>query len=100
MKQASAILPFDMKRLALLAALLLVLRFMALDLHHAVADHQVDEPCELCLVVERGGNAVAQVTTPLPPRLVIVTAAFPALLPPALAAPWLPPPRGPPASLS
>lgn len=100
MNQESAILPFDLKRLALLAALLLVLRFLALDLHHVVADHQVGEPCELCLVLERGGNAVAQAAVPFTPQVVIISGAILASPAPVLAAAWLPPPRGPPASLS
>jgi hypothetical protein len=100
MNHASALLPFDMKRLALLAALLLVLRFLAIDLHHAVADHQVDEPCELCLVIERGGNAVAHAATPLVTQPDVIAGAFLASSPPVLAVALRPPPRGPPASLS
>lgn len=100
MNQASTLLPFNLKRLALLGALLLVLRFFALDLHHAVVHHPVDEPCELCLVVERGGNALAEAVVPFPPQPLIITAAVLVPPPPGGAVALRPPPRGPPASLS
>ena len=41
------------QRLALAFALLVVLRVVAWDLHHAHQAHSADETCEVCLVFER-----------------------------------------------
>lgn len=92
--------PQRLARLALLVALVAVLRFAALDLHHALVEHDGGEHCELCLVVERGGHAVpvaptptlslSREATPVPPRPVPAQAALA----------WRPLPRGPPVRIT
>lgn len=47
---------------AMMVALVLVLRFVAWDLHHLLDLHAADEPCEICLLVERGGEGGPSVT--------------------------------------
>ncbi|NGX15919.1 hypothetical protein, partial [Wenzhouxiangella sp. XN24] len=46
------------KRLALLATLALVLRFVGAELHHAHDAHEPGESCEYCLVLDRSGQAL------------------------------------------
>ena len=42
-----------------MVALVVVLRFVAWDLHHAADLHQADTACEICAVFERGADGVA-----------------------------------------
>jgi len=56
-------------RLAILVALLVVVRVLGWELHLVVEQHEVGEACEVCLIAERGGNAVAaSAASALPPR--------------------------------
>lgn len=88
--------PHRMARLALLVALVAVLRFAALDLHHALVEHAGGEHCELCLVIERGGHAAPGAAAPAasPASAFMQPMAEPACPQAALA--WRPLPRGPP----
>lgn len=55
-----------LERFAVLVALVVVLRLLAWDLHHALDFHaDAGERCEVCMVMERGGDGVAAA----PPRL-------------------------------
>lgn len=89
-------------RFAWMAALVVVLRFVAWDLHHALDAHdtQVEEACELCLVFERGGDCGNANAAPGRPP---AAPAGPGHESPssghALLAPC-PPPRGPPVRLT
>ena len=68
MKQRHTPSPHRLTHFALMVALVVVLRFVAWDLHHAANLHETDEPCEICLVFERGGDGVAATAaTLLPP---------------------------------
>jgi len=99
MKQHNPTVPLRLERFAWMVALVVVLRFAAWDLHHVFDLHAADDPCEICLVMERGGDGpVAAAEKVLLPH--------DALAPPVgvtalhLAAPApCPPPRGPPALL-
>ena len=61
-------MPLRLERFAWMVALVVVLRFTAWDLHHVFDLHAADEPCEVCLVVERGGDGPVAATDkpPLP----------------------------------
>jgi hypothetical protein len=50
-----------LKRLAWMAVLIVVLRIAAWDLHHVLDQHdyQSNAYCDVCLVAERGGDAIA-----------------------------------------
>jgi hypothetical protein len=52
---------FGLKRLAWIAAALVVLRIATWDLHHLLDQHdyQANVYCDVCLVVERSGDGVA-----------------------------------------
>jgi hypothetical protein len=89
----------SIRRLAWLAALLVVLRVFAIELHDAVADHPIGESCVACVVAERGGEALAaggaEVALPRPsalaPRLSPgLAGATVVLRPPARAPPLFP----------
>ncbi|HRP34306.1 MAG TPA: hypothetical protein PLI48_00355 [Gammaproteobacteria bacterium] len=101
MKQQTAILPTCLQRFAWMVALVVVLRVVAWDLHHAFDLHGESDPrCQVCLVMERGGDGVAPVTVVAvacpcgPAPLPMVSALVPVA--PALG----PLPRGPPSSFS
>lgn len=101
MNQRTAILPTCLQRFALVVALVVVLRVVAWDLHHALDLHaESDLRCQVCLVMERGADGV------LPVAVATVAPPFgPAPLPravgllPVAPAPG-PLPRGPPSSFS
>lgn len=60
MKQQQPAQPPRLARYALAVAVLVVLRLFAWDLHLALDAHaETDERCAVCLVMERGGDAVA-----------------------------------------
>ncbi|NGP53309.1 hypothetical protein [Thioalkalivibrio sp. XN8] len=84
------------RRFALLAMLVLVLRFAGGELHHAFDVHESGETCEYCLVLERGGQALPPADLmpgSLPaPAGIARTAVTPARVAPRPA----PLPRGPP----
>lgn len=101
MNQRTAILPTCLQRFALMVALVVVLRVIAWDLHHALDLHAESEPrCQVCLVMERGGDGVLPVTA-----AAVASTCGPAPLPmaagivPVAPAPG-PLPRGPPSSFS
>lgn len=101
MKRQPAILPAALQRFALMVALVVVLRVVAWDLHHALDLHaEQDQRCQVCLVMERGGDGVPELTT-----VALAPASGPAPLPtaarliPIPRAPG-PLPRGPPSSFS
>lgn len=99
MKQHNPIVPLRLERFAWMVAVVIVLRFAAWDLHHVFDLHAADGPCEICLVVERGGDGpVAVAERILPPHTSPAPrAAFSA---PHLATPDpCPLPRGPPSLL-
>jgi hypothetical protein len=79
-----------------MVALVVVLRFVAWDLHHAADLHQADTPCEICAVFERGVDGVAAtaaaVSPSVPPHA--LRAGLPATCQAARAP--CPPARGPP----
>lgn len=82
-----------------MVALVVVLRFIAWDLHHALNFHETSEPCEICLVFERGGDGVAATAATVSP------AGPPPAIRPGIPEPCratrapCPPPRGPPSFL-
>jgi hypothetical protein len=59
--------PRRLTHFALMVALVVVLRFVAWDLHHATDLHETDTPCEICAVFERGGDGVAATATTVSP---------------------------------
>lgn len=88
-------------RFAWLVALVVVLRVLTWDLHHVFDQHaHADERCEVCLVMERGGDGITPAAAralpgpcaPTPVELA-ADASYASPLP-------CPLPRGPPASLS
>lgn len=84
------------RRLALLAMLVLVLRFAGAELHHALDVHESGESCEYCLVLERGGPALPPADV-LPMALPAPAGISRAPVVPARVAPRTAPlPRGPP----
>lgn len=89
-------------RFAWMAALVVVLRVVAWDLHHALDAHdlQAEETCQLCLVFERGGDCgIADGAAGLPPAALATPGHESPSSGHAALAPC-PPPRGPPAFLS
>ena len=89
-----------LERFAWMVALVVVLRFVAVELHHVSDSHAPGEYCDTCLVVERGGLGVAgDIAFPGP---ALVAPAPDSLPPPLLVAcsPPCPLPRGPPSLLS
>jgi hypothetical protein len=96
MKRRHTPSPRRLTHFALMVALVVVLRFVAWDLHHAADLHQADTPCEICAVFERGADGVAataaMVSPPVPPHA--MQARLPAPCEPAHAP--CPPARGPP----
>jgi len=85
-------------RFAWMVTLVVVLRFVAWDLHHALDahDHLVEETCELCMAFERGGDtSVAGAGNAAPPTVRMAAGHQPAASCHAAIAPC-PPPRGPP----
>lgn len=99
MKQHNPTTPLRLERFAWMVALVVVLRFAAWDLHHVFDLHTADEPCEICLVVERGGDGpvAAADKTLLPHASPAPRAAFSDPRRASLAP--CPLPRGPPALL-
>lgn len=85
-----------LRRLALLAALLVVVRVLGWELHQLSAPHVSGQACEVCLVAERCGDALPATLAVVPvlPRMA-PSAAGSASLPRAIVAPC-PPARGPP----
>jgi hypothetical protein len=98
MKLRNPLRRIRIERLALLAALLVVVRVLGWELHQLTAPHVPGETCEVCLVGERGGDAIpaAATGTPALPQAAAPFAAF-SRLPRATVAPC-PPARGPPSS--
>jgi hypothetical protein len=99
MKRHNPIVPLRLERFAWMVAVVVVLRFAAWDLHHVFDLHAADEPCEICLVVERGGDGPVAVAARilLPHTSPAPRAAFSA---PHRATPApCPLPRGPPTLL-
>jgi hypothetical protein len=96
MPQLFAASPHRLRRLAWFGALVLVLRFAGVELHEVAATHEPGENCAYCLVLERGGSALAPTAAVLvtsPPPAFAAAAPAPtvrAVIPPA------PLPRGPP----
>jgi len=89
-----------LERFAWMVALVVVLRFVAVELHHASDYHAPGEYCDTCLVVERGGLGVAGAVEFAAPA---VAAPAPDTVVPALPVAGFPPcplPRGPPSFLS
>jgi hypothetical protein len=86
-----------LERFAWMVALLVLFRVLAWDLHHALDQHVEDGRCEICLVMERAGDAPAaahgQADTPL--RSAAPCDPCGTYLPEA--SPRCPLPRGPPA---
>jgi hypothetical protein len=84
------------KRLACLAMLVLVLRFVGAELHHVLDAHAPGESCAACLVLERGGNALPEAgLAALSPTPAEIDATL-SPVPPAAAPALTPLPRGPP----
>ena len=83
-----------------MVALVVVLRFVAWDLHHAADIHQTDTPCEICAVFERGSDGVAASAAAAlsPAPAPTLEAGIPALCRAARAP--CPPARAPPSSAS
>jgi len=83
-----------------MVALVVVLRFVAWDLHHAANLHDTDTPCEICAVFERGADGAAPTAAtgspPVPPDA--MRAGLPAPCRAAYAP--CPPARGPPSFYS
>ncbi|MFU8820817.1 MAG: hypothetical protein ACNA8G_04590, partial [Gammaproteobacteria bacterium] len=71
MKRRHTPRPHRLTHFALMVAMVVVLRFVAWDLHHAASLHETDTPCDVCAVFERGGDGVAAtaavVSPPAPP---------------------------------
>ena len=89
-----------LERFAWMVALVVVLRFVAVELHHVNDYHAPGEYCDTCLVVERGGlgaaadvSFAASATAAPAPDAVVPTL-------PVAAFPPCPLPRGPPSFLS
>jgi hypothetical protein len=99
MKQHNLTVPLRLERFAWIVALVVVLRFAAWDLHHVFDLHAADDPCEICLVIERGGDVpVAAADRILLPHDALAPPVGVAALLLATPAPC-PPPRGPPSLL-
>lgn len=96
MTQHSSTSSRRLRRLALLAALLVVVRVLGWELHQVAAPHVPGQSCEVCLVAERCGDALpTPLAVPPVPRQMAPPAAGLASLPRAIVAPC-PPARGPP----
>jgi hypothetical protein len=89
-----------LERFAWMVALVVMLRFVAVELHHVSDYHAPGEYCDTCLVVERGGvGAAVDTGFAVPAR----AASAPDAVPPPLLVACSPPcplPRGPPSFLS
>lgn len=84
-----------LKRLAVLATLLVVVRVLGWELHQLAAPHVPGQTCEVCLVAERCGDAIpTSAAAPEPLRAVAPVRGY-ASLPWTTLAPC-PPARGPP----
>lgn len=101
MNRQTSATPLRLQRFALMVALVVVLRVLAWDLHHAFDLHaDSGERCQACLVMERGGDGTLPVTAPeLEPPCGPAPLPMVAGLLPAAPAPG-PLPRGPPSLLS
>lgn len=89
-----------LERFAWMVALVVVLRFVAVELHHVSDYHAPGEYCAICLVIERGGHGVAgDVQLPLPSRAIAAPVAAHPQFQVAAHVPC-PLPRGPPLFLS
>lgn len=88
-------------RFAWLVALVVVLRVLTWDLHHVLDQHpDADERCQVCLVMERGGDGVTPAAAKsLPGSCAPAPAERAADATHATPLPC-PLPRGPPSSLS
>jgi hypothetical protein len=62
MKQQHASRHRRLTRFAWMVALVVVLRVVAWDLHLGFDLHDPDEQCQVCLVLERGGDGVIAAT--------------------------------------
>jgi hypothetical protein len=99
MKQHNPTVPLRLERFAWMVALVVVLRFAAWDLHHVFDLHAADDPCEICLVIERGGDVpVAAADRTLLPHDALAPPVGVSSLRLATPAPC-PLPRGPPSLL-
>jgi hypothetical protein len=101
MKQQTAPTTVRLERFAWMVALVVVLRLLAWDLHHALDYHaEADEYCQVCLVMERGGDGVAAVAAKmLSPQLALAPTDL-VSDPDYRAQAYRPLPRGPPSLLS
>lgn len=99
--QQTSITDLHLARFGWLVALVVVLRVLTWDLHHALDQHpDADERCQVCLVMERGGDGVTPAAAEtLPGPCAPAPAQFAADAVHATPLPC-PLPRGPPASLS
>lgn len=98
MKPLNPLRRFRIERLALLAVLLVLVRVVGWELHQLASPHVPGETCEVCLVAERGGDAlpVAAAGVPAPAQDAATVDAC-CCLSRATIAPC-PPARGPPLS--
>lgn len=100
MKDQSRTIGPWLQRFAWMVALVVVLRVVAWDLHQVVDHHELDQPCEICLVTDRAGDGML----PIAGHLAQATAEALSAPPPAdfhaLTFTPCPLPRGPPSSLS
>lgn len=96
MMQSSKRTSLRLEHLALLAALLVVVRVLGWELHQLAAPHAPGQACEVCLVAERCGDALptAPAVAPEQRQMAPPAAGF-SSLPRAIVAPC-PPARGPP----
>jgi hypothetical protein len=58
MKPPNPLRRVRIERLALLAVLLVLVRVLGWELHQLASPHVPGETCEVCLVAERGGDAI------------------------------------------
>lgn len=90
-----------LERFAWMVALVVVLRLLAWDLHHALDYHaDADEHCQVCLVMERGGDGVTTVAAKMPPPQLAQAPGELVSDPDYRALAYCPLPRGPPSLLS
>ncbi len=86
------------KRLAWLAALLVVLRVFAWELHNAVAEHPIGETCQVCIAADRSDDALVATASVVQAATSDSATPRAPVSPPRAAAALRPPPRGPPSS--
>ncbi len=100
MKHPTSTIGPRLKRFAWMVALLVVLRFVAVDLHLALEHHEAGQDCEICLVAERAGDGVPAAAAKLPQAPGCAAPRSWRVATPAVASHPCPLPRGPPSLLS